>query len=196
MHATIVVQLPLFSQSSVSDDSEQWCSIPGYEQWYSASTFGRIRRDKASAGTTAGHILTGHQDGRGYLHVFLSKEGVARTRRIHQLIAITFLGLPPDGMPTVNHIDGNKSNNYIVNLEYASHKRQSEHAFRLGLRKPNFSTQSGEHNNASKLTESIVNTARIRYASGGVTQSQLAREYGVNATTMHLALASKTWANI
>jgi hypothetical protein len=70
----------------------------------------------------------------GYYVVNLNKNGVAKTRYIHDLIASHFIGERPSRY-TINHKDGNKLNNSISNLEYCTYSENNEHARRIGLNK-------------------------------------------------------------
>ena len=70
----------------------------------------------------------------GYLKVSLRCNGNRHTRNIHRLLAQTFIDNPKN-LPCVNHIDGNKLNNSLSNLEWASYSRNIQHAYDTGLTK-------------------------------------------------------------
>ena len=98
-----------------------WKTIP-ISIKYEASTLGQIRRIKT------GRILKSHKDGNGYLSVGIKgTNGENITRRVHRLVAITFID-NPDNKPTINHINYFPSNNNVSNLEWATHKEQVEHS--------------------------------------------------------------------
>lgn len=61
----------------------------------------------------------------GYLKVILSINGQAKSFSVHRLVARKFLGNPPHNKPQVNHIDGNKLNNKVSNLEWVSNKENT-----------------------------------------------------------------------
>lgn len=73
-------------------------------------------------------------DEDGYILTKLCKDGIARFKRVHRLVAETFIP-NPDNKPQVNHIDGNKQNNNIQNLEWATNAENMRHAFATGLMK-------------------------------------------------------------
>lgn len=100
---------------------ETWKDIPHYENFYQASSFGRIKNK-------AGHILKPEFHYNGYLRVDLCKKTVCIKQYIHRIIATTFLENPSD-YPLVNHKDLNKQNNAVENLEWASHKQNTQHYY-------------------------------------------------------------------
>lgn len=71
-------------------------------------------------------------DERGYPKLSLEVNKKTHTYKVHRLVAITFLP-NPKGLREVNHIDGNKKNNNINNLEWVSTKENVNHAFEIGL---------------------------------------------------------------
>ena len=116
---------------------EIWKDIPGFEGCYQASTLGRIRSlDRTiTRGASArrgpykaklkGRILTQVTGIQGYQFVPLGKESTSR--RVHQLIAKTFIE-NPENKPMINHIDGNVKNNQVDNLEWCTNKENQIHA--------------------------------------------------------------------
>ena len=69
---------------------------------------------------------------RGYLKVRISVNGKVYNRNIHRMVAESFIQNPLD-KPEVNHIDGNKKNNKITNLEWVTRKENADHAYNTGL---------------------------------------------------------------
>lgn len=124
---------------------EKWLAIPGYEGYYEASNLGRIRRldriveVKGSLGRKGykrfikGRNLSQEQNKVGYLSVQLCKNNVPKRFDTHQLIAITWLKFIPKKGLCINHIDGNKKNNCVDNLEILTHKENILHAFKIGI---------------------------------------------------------------
>lgn len=111
---------------------EIWKPIPGYEGYYEASTEGRIRsvdRDVNHGNytyTRKGRLRIPF-DNQGYDNLTLNKDKVGTTFPVHRLIAMTFIS-NPENKPCVNHIDGNKRNNCVENLEWATYSENSLHA--------------------------------------------------------------------
>ena len=67
-----------------------------------------------------------------YLTVLLSNKKIKKQKLVHRVIAETFIPNPKN-KPCVNHIDGNKLNNNIKNLEWVTYSENMQHAFKIGL---------------------------------------------------------------
>jgi hypothetical protein len=112
---------------------EEWKDIPGYEGLYQVSNLGRVkslgRYRNAKNGSKAyrkGLIKKTYTNKKGYLTLSLSKNGISKTFTIHQLVAIVFLNHIPDGMNIiVDHIDNNKLNNCVDNLQLITNRENS-----------------------------------------------------------------------
>ena len=97
----------------------------GYEGLYKISTNGDILKQN-------GNVVLTHTSKNGYLIANLTKNKKVKTEYVHRLVALTFIQNELQ-LKTVNHIDGNKLNNEISNLEWATHSENTKHAFRTGL---------------------------------------------------------------
>jgi len=101
---------------------EIWKDVPGYEGSYQVSNYGRVKSIKFAKE----RILKPAFEGNGYLMVCLSQDNKQKTYKVHQLVAIVFLGHKPNGNETViNHIDNNPLNNKLDNLELVSNRYNS-----------------------------------------------------------------------
>lgn len=121
--------------------NEQWKDISGYENLYQVSNMGRIRTvDRKETVKSNGGVR--HWKGRilkvkgetyktGY-RVSLWKEGVEKDFLVARLVSMNFIELPFEKL-TVNHIDGNRFNNKIENLEWVTLKENIQHGFKTGL---------------------------------------------------------------
>lgn len=103
---------------------EIWRPVEGYEGLYEVSSYGRVRSldryDKMNR-FWKGRILNLSDNGIGYLRVQLYSNNKAKWFFVHRLVAIAFIP-NPDNLPEVNHIDEDKTNNRIDNLEFCDHK--------------------------------------------------------------------------
>lgn len=137
----------LNSTEDIIVHQEVWRDIKGYEGLYQISNLGRVRgldrysnnysnylTGKTNKRKIYGRILT-NKKGK-YLFVMLSKNGRYKTKSIHRLIAEAFIE-NPNNYNCVNHIDGNKYNNSINNLEWCTTSENNTHAYRNGLNKRN-----------------------------------------------------------
>ncbi len=107
---------------------EQWKPIEDYNGKYFVSNFGNIKSYKYNAPK----LLKQRKDNYGYLRVALVNGKEVRELKVHRLVAKAFISNPYN-KPTVNHIDGNKENNRVENLEWATNKEQMIHARDTGL---------------------------------------------------------------
>ena len=103
--------------------------IPGWEGLYACDTEGKIWSYRTNK------FLSPTKSKKGYLHVTFTNNGKRYDYRVHRLIAMTFLD-NPENKEQVNHIDGNKLNNYLSNLEWCTAEENIEHAKTHKLFKP------------------------------------------------------------
>lgn len=108
---------------------EVWKDIKGYEGKYQVSDRGNVKSlNYRRSGVE--NLLTPWDAGRGYLQVIFTRKKYA----IHRLVAETFIP-NPDNKSDVNHIDGNKKNNNVENLEWCTRQENIIHSWKLGLSK-------------------------------------------------------------
>ena len=120
---------------------EIWKPINGYQGRYEISNMGRVRSfvniHNGENDNEKGDYILKQYFRRGYKAVTLTNEnGVIAYLAIHRLVAEHFLG-DCTGMQ-VNHLDGNKQNNVVTNLEICTQSQNILHAFRTGLMKPSY----------------------------------------------------------
>lgn len=119
---------------------EEWKDIKGYEGLYQVSNLGRIKcLPKDVVSTKYGHVR--HYPERiaktftrnGYPSVELSKNGESKKFTVHRLVANAFIN-NHENKSQVNHIDGNKLNNHVKNLEWVTARENINHAYQNNLR--------------------------------------------------------------
>lgn len=120
---------------------EEWKDIPGFEGLYQASALGRIKAVEGKVTYSARHgkriwkerILKYRGMPKHGHRVALYKNKQCYDFSVARLIGMTFLGVPEDEKMTINHMDGNRLNNRIENLEWLSLRDNVRHAFENDL---------------------------------------------------------------
>ncbi len=151
----------------------QWRTIEGYDGYYEVSDNGNVRsldrvvpNGNYSVRKIQGRMMKLTQScGRnndGYLVVNLRRDHTAKVIPVHRLVAEAFIP-NPDNLPTVNHKDGDKTNNRVDNLEWASYSENNTHALDTGLRLPrgNRIAQRDMSHNIIRTYRSACEAARI-----------------------------------
>ena len=115
---------------------EEWRDVKGFEGIYQVSNYGVIRsldRYDARMRFRKGRIMPLRLDTDKYLNLKLCKDGKYKTIRVHRVVANNFLEYPIDGKKyEVNHIDRDRTNNRVDNLEYLTHKENVRHSSSVG----------------------------------------------------------------
>ena len=109
---------------------ELWKDIEGFEG-YQVSNQGNVRSLKKGKEPK---ILKPYDNGYGYLKVDLYKNNKQYKKRVHKLVAEAFIPNTTEGKTEVNHINGNKTDNRLINLEFVSRSENIKHAVNTGLR--------------------------------------------------------------
>lgn len=203
--------------------NEIWKSVVGYEGLYAVSNFGRVKSlalvEYIKTGQIRNHKerLMRLQNMRGYKTVKLSCDGTVATILVHRLVAIAFIP-NPENKATVNHINGDKSDNRVVNLEWATQSENNTHAYRILGKKPSIHldklregwrrnrdsisksisrANSGVLNGASKLTTSQI--IEIREASKNKYYGycrDLARKYNVSKSCIYGVISGRYYSTV
>lgn len=151
---------------------------------YEVSNFGRIR----SSHRKKRYILNQRVSKNGYKHVWITDNGKEYNRTVHRLVALAFIP-NPQGKPEVNHIDCDKTNNCVENLEWATRRENELHARRNGKTLP-----GGEQHWNSILNWTLVHEIRDMYASG-IKISQISKVTGIHRRTISDVVNFETWVN-
>jgi hypothetical protein len=155
------------TESNFKIEVEQIRAMPSNSRYF-VSDKGRIYSKKSK------RFLLGNPSNQGYATVGIYKDGKCRFRSIHQLVMEAFVGPRPSKYET-NHIDGNKLNNTLANLEYCTQSENAKHSFRLGLQKQ----PKGEKSCRSKLTDLQVREIRMEIVSPTMSRKELAKKYNI-----------------
>lgn len=166
--------------------SKDWLPVVEFEDLYEISRCGQQVYN-----VKTGRFLKMSPSGHGlYFSVQLWKDGVSSRKFVHVLVAEAFICVRPKGKQ-VNHRDGDKYNNCVENLEWATCSRNNKHAYDIGLR----FGMVGEEHPMARVNENEVRIIRKRHKDGETLQS-IADAYGVAMTTIHAITQRRSWANV
>ena len=166
---------------------ERWRWVVGYEGLYMVSDQGRVMSVPRKTGRSSwpGKLLKQGRGGSGYPHVAVSVKGNQKTVEVHRLVAEAFIP-NPDGKREVNHIDGDKSNNRVENLEWATRSENVRHAYE------NLPRKQFDHFHRRKLTEQDV--AAICKTEG--TNKEIAKAFGVSDVMVGRIKRREAWRHV
>lgn len=159
---------------------EEWRDIEGYVGIYKVSSRGRI----LSLHTKKGFIRSQSINKNGYCEVSLSKNGNKTHYRVHRLVAAAFIE-NPENKPHVNHIDSNRANNAIENLEWVTPAENVNHSWIYGNRKIS---------PRSTLDECKVLTC-LTLHHAGIEKPFIFRYYNINESSLNRILRRDTWGD-
>lgn len=139
---------------------EIWKDIKGYEGLYQVSNLGRVKSFKTNKRKYEYKYMSLVIDKKGYLTVSLCGNHKRKTYKVHRLVSQAFIP-NQEGKTQVNHIDGNKQNNRVDNLEWCTNGENGIHAYKNGLR-PNVRTvrciTTGEKYYSTREAGRLTNT--------------------------------------
>jgi len=145
-------------------DNEIWKDVIGYEDCYMVSNFGRIK-SLVRKNVTKEKVMVLIINKDGYIHVPLSVNGKYKTGKVQRMVALAFIP-NPENKRTVNHKDGNRSNNSVENLEWATDSEQQIHSYNILNKKP---TWLGKKMGVKPLEQNgkMSRTKREKNGNGG-----------------------------
>ncbi len=174
---------------------ETWKKIEGFES-YSVSSHGNVRS------CFFNNLLHSGDNGRGYRFVHLYHHGKSKRFYVHRLVASAFIP-NPENKPQVNHVDCNKANNHVKNLEWVTLFEQMQHASKTGRlycseyqKKQTAIANSGTRSHLSKLTDFDVKEIRRIKTETGLPNHAIAGLFNVNRETVGHIVRGKTWKHL
>lgn len=162
----------------------EFYNIRGYEGLYMVTKTGKIWSNYTNK------FLKLTTDKDGYSIFSLCKQGTRKMGKVHRVVAQTFID-NPDNKPQVNHIDGDKTNNQVNNLEWCTCSENQIHAYSIGLK-----NRKGESHLLNKLNEEDVLEIRRVYTTEKTSQYKLAEMYNVSQSTISEIITRNAWSHI
>lgn len=161
---------------------EVWKPIPNTFFAYEASNLGRIRNIKTN--TILSPVVV-----KGYHRVALSHLGWRKNLFVHRAVGAAFLGV---NSQNVNHLDGNKLNNRIENLEFTTQQANIRHSYDVLKRAP---SHAGERTHFAKLTDDDVRCIRT-LRNNGRTYADIASRFNTKKANIWHICAGRTWKHL
>lgn len=176
-------------------EGEIWKSIPGWEDRYQASSLGRIRSiertDSMNRKKLSKILKFTLNKNTKYLQIsFYVSEGKVKTYRVHRLIALTFIP-NLENKPTVNHKNSERTDNKIINLEWASTQEQINHTIFMKRK-----TDYGENNYHAKITEKDIVKIFELWNSKRHTQKSIGKIFNLSVAHIGDILNGKRWKKV
>lgn len=168
---------------------EIWRPIPSLNFKYEASNTGRFRN------AVTKKILKQFENLHGYMVLQARPEMYQTVNvRIHRVVAEAFLGPCPDGH-VVNHKDGNKKNNHIDNLEYATPSENNQHALDTGLRNPwsGKNARKGTDNHFATISEDVVYEILMIRDQTGYGCRRIGKMLNISRSVVNHILSGHSW---
>lgn len=180
-----------------SNELEIWMNIPGFEGYYMASNFGRIKSVSRFIPTRwdtpkwqDGVILKLSSDQDGYNICSVSNATLRNiTRKVHRLVAMAFIE-NPENKPMVNHKDANKQNNHVDNLEWVTNQENMTH----GVKNDLFFHPKGELAGNSKLTTEQI--LEIRAIGKSKKLTEIAEMFNISFQHVSDILLRGCWKHV
>lgn len=151
---------------------EIWKDIKYFEGMYQVSNFGRVRsvdRFDNMGRLRKGNIKVSRDNGHGYLAVQMYRDNKPKVRYVHRLVAQTFID-NPDNKPEVHHIDSDRSNNKLDNLQWVTSKENNNFPEHIKAMQSNESWAKQRQDAMAKARDKaiIINSYRTKFTRGGI----------------------------
>lgn len=192
-----IMQIKLEFPESV--EKEIWKDIPGYEGYYQISNTGNIKsldrfivKKNGAKVFLQGKYVSVSVHKHGHHVVRLWKENNTKLYNLYRLLALVYIS-NPENKKEVNHIDGNRMNFDLKNLEWVTASENMKHAYVNGLSKCNF--EKGFKHKRSKLNNEKLDEIFERRKSGKKL-NEIANEFGLNFQYVSRLLKGLTYGKV
>lgn len=165
----------------------KWDWIKGYEGLYKISTDAQVYsvpKQTNNQFSGLGTYLNPVTQPNGYFYFTLYKDGKGKQLKRSRLVALTFIP-NPENKATVNHKNGNKADDRVINLEWNTITENNRHAIKTGLNKPHL--RAGDKHALTKITDAQTFEI-LQKSKAGLSYTKLAKEYGVCIASINYAV--------
>lgn len=163
-------------------NDEVWGSLPELKGLFEVSNLGNVRTVKSK------QLRKAQLQKLGYRRISLRVDSELLGYQLHRLVALVHIPNPND-YREINHIDGDKENNNVDNLEWCTRSQNMSHAFRTGL-----VSNRGILNPRARLSELTV--INIRHCRGELTNEKLGKIFNVPTSTVARIMTRKSWSHL
>lgn len=173
----------------ISLPGKRWLPAKGFSSNYYASNTGRLLTAKHYGGYAMVAVMKPALDGSGYYRTVMD----GKTVRVHRVVAQTWIKNPLK-KPQVNHIDHDRTNNRIDNLEWVTKAENVEHMMKAGRQTRNHGEKCGTHIlTARQVWEILSFQKRYPHMSKLAMSKLLAKTYPLSSESIRHILKGKTW---
>lgn len=160
--------------------------LPYIKDFYTINDRGEIFSDNS------GQMKTRNRAGTEYQIInFMTIDGKKKTFRVHRLVMMAFNPQENSDSLEVNHIDGNKKNNHLSNLEWCTSRENQKHAYKIGLQK----SQKGISKPIRRLSKEEVLQIH-RYRKEGLSYKAIAEKVNTSTSNIAKIVKGKTWSSV
>jgi len=148
-----------------------------------------VGKDGAIVSKYNGRVLAVHVDKKGYHRVNIHCEAGKKTYLLHRVVALVHLP-NPGNLPQINHLDGDKANNSVDNLEWTTGRENVAHSVRTGL------VKRGDKRPNAKLSDEMVHEIRRLRECEGLTLGALGEMFNLSDAGIHKVCTRLTYTHI
>ena len=176
-------------------EKEIWKDIEGFKGFYQVSNYGRVKSLERKCKHNYGGLrrvkekCLSQGKGKYYYNVVLAKEAKNKTLLTHRIVALHFVDNPYN-KPEVNHKDGNKRNNYYLNLEWCTRSENEQHAY-----DNNLAVTHSENHHSAKLKNIDIPIIRERITKGDKLTT-IAKDYKVTICAISAIKYNRKWKHV
>ena len=166
--------------------AEEWREIKDFGGLLEVSSLGNVRFKETQK------VIRAHKSSNGYLQIKFRFDGKVRQPLLHRLVLSGFAAQPSEAHCQVNHKNGDKEDNRVENLEWATPSQNIRHRFQV-LCKGNL---KGEKNGQAKLTDAQVLEILRKVKIEGAKRKEVAEEFGVSLSAVYFICTGRNWASV